>query len=99
MDVSVINYSVILYSERFFKFSLQKVSKYGVFSGPYFPAFGLNTEIYGLDLLIQFECRKIRTRNKSVFGHFSRSVYYLYNSANVFLELLVSNPRNVYEGV
>ena len=29
MDVSVINYSVILYSERFFKFSLQKVSKYG----------------------------------------------------------------------
>ena len=23
-----------------------KVSKYGVFSGPYFPAFGLNTEIY-----------------------------------------------------
>ena len=24
-----------------------KVSKYGVFSGPYFPAFGLNTERYG----------------------------------------------------
>ena len=23
-----------------------KVSKYGVFSGPYFPVFGLNTEIY-----------------------------------------------------
>ena len=23
-----------------------KVSKYGVFSGPYFPAFGLNTERY-----------------------------------------------------
>ena len=22
------------------------MSKYGVFSGPYFPAFGLNTEIY-----------------------------------------------------
>ena len=25
-----------------------KVSKYGVFSGPYFPVFGLNTEIYGV---------------------------------------------------
>ena len=25
-----------------------KVSKYGVFSGPYFPVFGLNTEIYSV---------------------------------------------------
>ena len=24
-----------------------KVSKYGIFSGPYFPVFGLNAEIYG----------------------------------------------------
>ena len=23
------------------------MSKYGVFSGPYFPIFGMNTEIYG----------------------------------------------------
>ena len=35
-----------------------KVSKYGVISGPYFPVFGLN---------IQSECRKIRTRNNSVY--------------------------------
>ena len=48
-----------------------KVSKYGVFSGPYFPAFGLNTERYFVSLLIQSECGKIRTRNNSVFGHFS----------------------------
>ena len=27
-----------------------KVSKYGVFSGSYFPVFGLNTEIYGVNL-------------------------------------------------
>ena len=27
----------------------EKVSKYGVFSGPYFPVFGLNTEKYGPD--------------------------------------------------
>ena len=32
------------------------------FSGPYFPAFGLNTERYGVSLRIQSECRKKRTR-------------------------------------
>ena len=37
----------------------RKVSKYGVICGPYFPAFGLNTEIY--DLRIQSRYRKIRT--------------------------------------
>ena len=52
-----------------------KVSKYGVFSGLYFPVFGLNTEIYSVNLRIQSEYRKIRTRNNSVFGHFSRSAY------------------------
>ena len=31
------------YSEA--SFTAWKVSKYGVFSGPYFPVFGLNTEI------------------------------------------------------
>ena len=34
------------------------MSKYGVISGPYFPAFGLNTEIYGVNLRIQSEYRK-----------------------------------------
>ena len=27
--------------------SMREVSKYGAFSGPYFPVFGLNTEKYG----------------------------------------------------
>ena len=45
-------------------FTSWKVFKYGVISGPYFPLFGLN-------LRIQSEYRKIRTRNNSVFGHFS----------------------------
>ena len=31
-----------------FSHTAWKVSKYGVFSGPYFPLFGLNTEIYGV---------------------------------------------------
>ena len=32
------------------------------YSGPYFPAFGLNTERHGVFLSIQSECGKIRTR-------------------------------------
>ena len=50
------------------------MSKYGVLSSPYFPLFGLNMEIYGVNVRIQSEYRKIRTRNNSAFGHFSRSV-------------------------
>ena len=50
-----------------------KVSKYGVIFGPYFPVFGLNTEIYSVNVRIHSEYRNIRTRNYSVFGHFSRS--------------------------
>ena len=33
-----------------------------MFSGPYFSAFGLNMEIYKVNLRIQSECGKIRTR-------------------------------------
>ena len=50
-----------------------EVSKYGDFSGPYFPAFRLNTERYFVSLRIQSECGKIRTRKNSISGHFSRS--------------------------
>ena len=50
-----------------------KVSKYGVFSGPYFSVFGLNMKIYSVNLHIQSEYRKIQTTKNSVFGYFSRS--------------------------
>ena len=63
---------------KFFHNTAWKVSKYGDFSGPYFPVFGLNTEIYGVNLRIQSEYRKIRIRKNSVFGHFSRSVRYTF---------------------
>ena len=49
------------------------MSKYEVTSGPYFPAFGLNTDIYSVNLSIQSKYRKMRTRNNSAFGHFSGS--------------------------
>ena len=51
----------------------RKVSKYGFFSGPHFPVFGQNMQIYGVNLRIQSEQRKIRTRKNSVSGHFSHS--------------------------
>ena len=48
------------------------MSKCGVNFGPYFPVFGQNTEIYFVNLLMQPEYRKIRTRKNSVFVHISR---------------------------
>ena len=33
-----------------------------IFIGPYFPAFGLNTERYSVSLCIQSECGKMQTR-------------------------------------
>ena len=50
-----------------------KVFKYIIFSGPYFPVFGLNMEIYSVNIRIQSEYRKIRRKN-SVSGPFSRNV-------------------------
>ena len=61
-----------LHFHIFWKISLiEKVSKYGVFSGPYFPAFELNTERYKISPRIQSKCGKIQTRK---FGHLSHSV-------------------------
>ena len=42
--------------------SLVKGVRIRSYSGLYFPAFGLNTERYGVCLRIQSECQKIRTR-------------------------------------
>ena len=56
------------------------------FSGPYFPAFGLNTERCRVSLHIQSEWGKIWTRKKSVFGHFSRSVREMNCSLNQLVQ-------------
>ena len=40
------------------RITLREVSKYGVFSGLYFPTFGLNTEGYFVSFHIQYECGK-----------------------------------------
>ena len=54
--------------------NMYKVSESGVFSGPYFPALELNTEMYKTNLRIQFECGKMQTKKSSGFGHYSSSV-------------------------
>ena len=43
---------------------------YGGFSGPYFPIFGLNTEIYFVNLRIQSEYRKTQTRENPYLNTF-----------------------------
>ena len=56
------------------------MSKYAVFSGPYFPVFGMNTEIYAVNHHFHSEYRKVRTRKNSVFGRFSRSVNHIFRT-------------------
>ena len=52
------------------RFTLREVSKYRVFSGPYFPVLRLNRKIYGVNLRIQSEYRQIGTRKNSYLDTF-----------------------------
>ena len=54
----------------FWKATAWKESKYRVFSGPYFSIFRLNTEIYGVNLPIQFKHGKILTRKNPILETF-----------------------------
>ena len=49
---------------RFYHYLIHCVGSVRIwsFSGPYFPAFGLNTERYSVSLRIQSECGKIKTK-------------------------------------
>ena len=49
----------------------------------------LNTEIHSVNLRIQSEYRKIRTRKNAVFGHFSRRVCFTGNSTTTCYSLQV----------
>ena len=53
-----------------------KVSKYGVIYGSYFPVFKLNTDMYRVNLRIQSEYRKTRTRNNLMWTLFTQCKYY-----------------------
>ena len=68
-----------------------KVFKCWVFSGRYFPVFRLNTVIYFVNLRIESEYWKIRTRKNFVFGHFSHSDIFDDDSA---IQLWLSTELN-----
>ena len=56
------------------------------YSGPYFPAFGLDTERYSVSPHIQSECGKMRTRitsNRDTFYAVEITVLLLQSFANI----------------
>ena len=58
-----------------------EVSKYGIFSGPYFPVFGMNTKIYFVNLRIPSEYKKTRpekTPYLDTFHAVSKLAFYLF---------------------
>ena len=58
-------------------YTISNASKYKNFSGTYFPIFGLNTEICGVNIRIMSEYGKIRNRKNSISGYFSRIYCFL----------------------
>ena len=91
--------------ENFMRNTIWNVSKYGVFSGPCFPTFGLNTERYFVSIRVQSKCGKVQTTKNSVFGHFSRNVKSLfhfkikyilsYDCVRLFSWSFFKNPREI----
>ena len=75
-DIRHIRFKLATYGKRC---TAWKMFKYGIFSGPYFPAFGLNTERYFVSLHIQSECGKIRTKKKiRIWTHFTQKCFLLW---------------------
>ena len=76
-----------------------KVSKYRVFSGPYFSVLGLNTEIYGVNLYSQSEYRKMRTRKTLYLDTFhARCLISLWLKKRLIYSasIIGSNKRDVF---
>ena len=69
------------------------MSKYGVFSGPYFLVFGLNTEIYSVNLRIQSGYRKIGPENTPIWTLFTQWVdYHIRNRLEALKISLLTYP-------
>ena len=92
---------VVLFAVMCFEWALKlaftawKVSKYAVFSGPYFPVFALNTEIYSVNLRIQSEYKKIRARKKLPIWTLFKQ--WLKQHCLVFSEIITGNLRDVFK--
>ena len=63
------------------------------FSGPCFPIFGLNTEIFSVNLLIQSENWKIRIRKNSILDTFN-AVYVIHH-----LYVIYSRFKTIYKSI
>ena len=81
---------------RFPLYTIWNVSKYENFFGTYFPIFGLNTEIYGVNIRIKPEYGNIRHRKNSTSGYFRRpdnTQCYLLFSNSWFIMLCLDNDK------
>ena len=73
------------------------MSKYRVFPGPYFPVFGLNTEIQGVNLGIQSQYRKMRTRKTPYLDTFHAVIIaWLFIQYVLSKKMLTENNINNY---
>ena len=59
------------------------------FSCPYFPAFGLNTEICRVNIRIQSKCRKIQARKTPYFDTFYAVTFLLVQT--LFVKSVIIN--------
>ena len=57
-------YFVVIFSLKSGKYCMKNIP-FRVFSGLYFPVFGLNTTIHSVNLRIQYQCRKIQAERNS----------------------------------
>ena len=55
-------FSLLIFYAEFYPYSMREKRSILSYSGPHFPAFGLNTERYEASLRIQSECGKTRNR-------------------------------------
>ena len=73
---------------------MRKLSELGVFSGLYFPVFGLNTEIFRINIHIQAKYGNIETWKMSRSDTFHAVTIKHYSSIPVGIYLLKVNNRN-----
>ena len=72
MDLKINGFTVIAFTVQINDCFLHTV-QIRRFSWFLFPIFGLNMQIYAVNIRIQSEYEKIQTRKNPVFGQFSRS--------------------------
>ena len=71
----ILQWCIAFLEDLFYNQHFVKSARIRSYSGPYFPAFGLNTERYSVSLCIQHSVRILENadQNNSEYGHFLRS--------------------------